>query len=113
MEVLRSRRFPPRVFEFFKKWYKFNQFRDKYREEENSDTFLNLNINGMKRILFLLAILGLIIAYACKDDNDTGSERLRLLTGPVWNSDSLLANGVEAGGEGGILEKFCRRDQIQ
>ncbi len=61
----------------------------------------------MKRIIFLLAILGLIIAYACKDDNDSGSERLRLLTGPVWNSDSLLANGVEAGGAGGLLENFA------
>ncbi len=62
----------------------------------------------MKRILFLLAILGLGIAYACsKDNSDSRSERFRLLTGPVWVSDSLLANGVEVGGEGELLGKFA------
>jgi hypothetical protein len=61
----------------------------------------------MKRLLFLLAILGLCIANACKDDNDSVSERFKLLTDPVWNSDSLLANGVESGGAGGLLEKFA------
>ena len=61
----------------------------------------------MKRILFLLAILGLCIAYACKKDTGSVSERFRLLTDPVWISDSLLANGVESGGEGGMLEKFA------
>jgi len=29
-----------------------------------------------------------------------------MLTTPVWAADSLLANGTDAGGPGGILEKF-------
>lgn len=34
------------------------------------------------------------------------SERFLLLTGTVWTTDSLLANGVDASGSGAILEKF-------
>jgi len=29
-----------------------------------------------------------------------------LLTGPVWASDSLLANGIDASGESGLLKNF-------
>ncbi|GAB1419191.1 hypothetical protein MASR2M12_19560 [Bacteroidales bacterium] len=33
-------------------------------------------------------------------------DRFELLTTPIWQSDSLLVNGLEAGGPGQILEKF-------
>lgn len=57
----------------------------------------------MKRLLYLLAVAILFIAFACEEEE---SERFKLLTTPVWASDSLLAEGVDASGPGGILEKF-------
>jgi hypothetical protein len=57
----------------------------------------------MRRILNLLPFAVIFIAVACEEQV---SERFRLLTTPVWTSDSLLAEGVDAGGPGGILEKF-------
>ena len=38
--------------------------------------------------------------------NEDVSERIKLLTGPTWVSDSLLANGVDAGNPGEFLGKF-------
>ncbi len=58
----------------------------------------------MKNFLILLILTGCAISYSCKKDEV--SERFSLLTGPIWVSDSLLANGVDASGPGGILEKF-------
>ena len=57
----------------------------------------------MKNFFLLLAITGFFIAFSCKEKE---SERFKLLTGPVWHTDSLLANGVNAGGSGGLLAKF-------
>ena len=42
---------------------------------------------------------------AC-DKDDEQSDRFRYLTGPVWVSDSLLVNGIDAGGPNGLLEDF-------
>ena len=38
--------------------------------------------------------------------DETESETFKLLTGPVWASDSLLVNDEDAGGPGGLLENF-------
>jgi hypothetical protein len=53
--------------------------------------------------LFILAMFT-ILAVACKDEE--ASDRFRYLTTPVWSTDSLLADGVDASGPGMILEKF-------
>jgi len=58
----------------------------------------------MKNLALLLIISGIFIASAC--NKDKMSERFLLLTGPEWTTDSLRANGVDAGGPGGFLEKF-------
>ena len=58
----------------------------------------------MKNLALVLIISGIFIASACKKDKM--SERFLFLTTPVWTTDSLLANEVNAGGPGGILEKF-------
>jgi len=58
----------------------------------------------MKKILlFSLIITGLFISSCSKDKE---SERFKLLTGPTWVPVSLLANGVDATGAGGLLEGF-------
>ena len=52
-------------------------------------------------ILFIIAVI-----FACKKDEVTHSERFKLLTNHTWVNDSLLADGVEAGGPGETLEAF-------
>ena len=58
----------------------------------------------MKNLVALLSIAGFIFISSCKKNSQ--SESFKLLTGPVWVSDSLLANGVDAAVPGGILENF-------
>jgi hypothetical protein len=58
----------------------------------------------MKNFALLLLITGCIYLASCKKDSD--SEAFRLLTGPAWVSDSLLANGIDASGATGILNSF-------
>ncbi|MFH0841126.1 MAG: hypothetical protein V1903_00765 [Bacteroidota bacterium] len=58
----------------------------------------------MRNILMLMTISGIFMAYSCNKDDR--SERFKLLTEPTWNADSLLANGIDASGPEGILEKF-------
>jgi hypothetical protein len=58
----------------------------------------------MKNLVILLITLSSIILFTCKKDEESG--RFKLLTSPTWKSDSLLADGLDAGGPGGILEKF-------
>lgn len=58
----------------------------------------------MKNLVIGMIILSSFILFTCKKDDV--SERFKLLTGPVWVSDSLLANGVDGSGPGGVLEKF-------
>jgi len=57
----------------------------------------------MKNLVMLLIISGCFMVFSCGKKE---SERFRLLTDPVWVTDSLLANGVDATGPGGILKKF-------
>ena len=58
----------------------------------------------MKNLALLLILAGCLFYSSCKKDSQ--SEQFKLLTGPVWLSDSLLANGVDAGGPAGILFNF-------
>jgi hypothetical protein len=58
----------------------------------------------MKNIVLLFIISGLVMASACKKDEK--SEKFVFLTTAVWQSDSLVADGIDASGPGGLLEKF-------
>jgi hypothetical protein len=53
--------------------------------------------------LIILVAATFILACCKKDDQ---SERFKLLTGHIWESDSLLVDGADASGPGGVLEKF-------
>lgn len=44
---------------------------------------------------------------SCNKKDDEKSQRFILLTSHAWINDSLLADGVEEGGEGGILHNFA------
>lgn len=56
----------------------------------------------MKRLSILLIIAAGILIAACEKK----SERFILLTTPIWVSDSLYADGVDASGAGQLLAKF-------
>jgi hypothetical protein len=58
----------------------------------------------MKNIALFLVICCCFQIFSCSKDSQ--SEKFKLLTGPVWASDSLLVNGVDASGPGGLLEDF-------
>jgi hypothetical protein len=58
----------------------------------------------MKNLALLLVISGCFLISSCKKDSQ--SEPFLFLTGPVWASDSLLANGIDASGSGGMLKNF-------
>jgi hypothetical protein len=64
----------------------------------------NLIPKIMKNLALLFIISGIFFASACKKEKL--SERFLLLTGHIWTTDSLLADGVDASGPGEILEKF-------
>jgi hypothetical protein len=59
----------------------------------------------MKNLALLLIISGITFFSACK--KETKSEHFLLLTGPVWASDSLLADGIDASKPGQLLAKFA------
>ena len=58
----------------------------------------------MKNPALLIIMLSFLLASACKKDDKT--ERFNFLTTPTWTTFSLLADGVDASGPGGILEPF-------
>ncbi len=58
----------------------------------------------MRRVLIITLTLTSLLIFNCKKEEY--SERFNLLTTPVWTSDSLLANGMDAAGPGQLLEKF-------
>jgi hypothetical protein len=58
----------------------------------------------MKKII-LFTLLAVSLFYAC-DKEEGNSERFNYLTGITWTSDSLLADGQDAGEPGGMLENF-------
>jgi|GEM_PF-161644 len=59
----------------------------------------------IKKISYLLiAIFSVaILTVGCEEEKDTP---FTLLTGPVWVSDSLLVNGMDASGPGQLLAGF-------
>jgi hypothetical protein len=58
----------------------------------------------LKNIVVLAGcILMLLLAGCPKTDPD---DRFELLTTPLWQTDSLLANGVDASGPGQLLARF-------
>jgi len=58
----------------------------------------------MKNLVLLIIVTGCIYLAACSKDSQ--SEAFKLLTGPVWVSDSLLVNRVDASGPDGMLKNF-------
>lgn len=59
----------------------------------------------MKKIrLFTILAAVIIIISSCSKKDD--SERFKLLTGHVWESDVLLVDGVDESGVDGLLEEF-------
>jgi hypothetical protein len=58
----------------------------------------------MKKQVILFCITTILLIIACSKEEK--SERLMLLTTPVWVSDSILANGVEPAGSWAFLKRF-------
>jgi hypothetical protein len=58
----------------------------------------------MRNIVIFIVISGCLFISSCKKESQ--SEQFKLLTGPIWASDSLLANGVDASGPEGVLKNF-------
>jgi hypothetical protein len=65
---------------------------------------ITFKLTEMKNVALLLVIISCFQIFSCKKDSQ--SEKFKLLTGPTWQSDSLLENGADAGGPGGLLEHF-------
>ncbi len=57
------------------------------------------------RYTFIVLLIAATV-LACKKDDESQSEKFLLLTNHVWVNDSLLADGIESGGSGEILEDF-------
>lgn len=66
----------------------------------------------MKSNFFILILFSafVILASCDKDDETT---RFGLLTENIWDSDSLLINGVDASSPGGMLENFKGEARFQ
>ena len=60
----------------------------------------------IRNIGFLLVMITASMFFSCEKDDDDRSERFILLTSPVWVSESLLVNGVDASGPDQLLEDF-------
>lgn len=65
---------------------------------------VTLKTSDMKNLILLLTITLFAGIIACT--KDTKSEKFKLLTTPIWQSDSLLINGIDASIAGGLLEDF-------
>jgi hypothetical protein len=65
--------------------------------------FINQKPDAMKNVFLLIILTGSLLIFSCSKKE---SEKFRFLTDPVWVTDSLLANGVNAAGAGGLLNKF-------
>jgi hypothetical protein len=53
-------------------------------------------------VIFLIAL----VSYLASCKKDENSANFKNITGTIWRSDSLLVNGVNAGGTGGLLQNF-------
>lgn len=65
----------------------------------------------MRNFALVTVILLSFIAFSCNKDGK--SERFELLTTNIWVTDSLLADGIDAGGPGGVLENFKGEAQFK
>ena len=57
-----------------------------------------------KSVLFFVVIAIAFVFVSC--DKEVTTDNLNLLTSHIWTADSLLADGIEEGGGGGMLEMF-------
>lgn len=57
-----------------------------------------------RTVLFYIVAALLILSSGCSKDKE--SERFKLLTGHLWQSDELLVDGVDASGVGQALSLF-------
>ena len=58
----------------------------------------------MKNLIGLSLVTAYLLLSGCSKDDE--SERFKLLTTPVWTSESILANGVEPAGSWVFLKQF-------
>lgn len=58
----------------------------------------------MRKIIGLSLITAYLLLSGCSKDDE--SEKFKLLTTPVWTSESILANGVEPAGSWIFLKQF-------
>jgi hypothetical protein len=58
----------------------------------------------MKNLILFVIFSSVLVVFACKKESK--SQQFLLLTKPVWASDSLLVNGVDASRPGQMLAKF-------
>jgi hypothetical protein len=63
-----------------------------------------IRFKDMKNFSLFLLITAFLSIVSCEKDKE--SENFRNLTGTTWISDSLLVNGIDASGAGGLLENF-------
>ena len=61
----------------------------------------------MKKTLLFFAFVSLVYVFvSCKKNELTPEEKMNFLTSHIWAADSLLADGVDEGSAGGLLEIF-------
>jgi len=57
----------------------------------------------MKKIILFIFLAVTVVLSSCKEKE---SDSFKFLTDPVWVAETLLANGVDASGPGGLLSQF-------
>jgi hypothetical protein len=60
----------------------------------------------LKNLLLLGMIVMLLALTNCSKSKEDENDPFKLLTTPMWTTDSLLANGVDASKPGQLLAKF-------
>lgn len=66
---------------------------------------LTFNGNTMKKnLLFFILMASIVMAASCS--KTTEEDRFEILTGQIWQTDSLLVDGQDASQPGQILHKF-------
>ena len=58
----------------------------------------------IENLLLLLSVVCMLSLSNCTKNNE--NDLFKILTTPVWHTDSLLSNGVDAGQPGQLLAKF-------
>ena len=66
---------------------------------------IKTNYYMMKNIVFITSMFFFLLSLSCSKEEK--SDRFRLLTAPVWETDSLLVNSVDASGPGEMLADFA------